>query len=46
MTPKEKKEFDQLKQQVAELMAYKQARERQQLTFPIDLQSQNIIRST
>ena len=43
MTPEEKKEFEQLKIQVEELLKWQQERIEQQLIFPLDEESQQII---
>lgn len=43
MTPEQQQEFDQMKAQVAELLAWKQARTEQQLVFPLDQRSKDIV---
>ncbi len=46
MTPDSQKRIATLEKQVAELMAWKKKKERQQITFPLDVASINTINET
>lgn len=43
MTPQERQEFEEMKARLAELEAYVRERKEQQISFPLDKASQDII---
>lgn len=43
MTDQEKKEFAELKRQVAELLRFMEQKKRQQLSYPLDTATQTLI---
>jgi len=43
MTPQERQQFNDMKAQIAELLEWKKKKERQQLTFPIDVASMQVL---